>query len=198
MKDLSPGASSRTISRWQKEMGCSLPADVQAFYRRHNGQAGKASTGPFFGLHFLPLSRAHQSWRSWRDLLERDPAMMREIAEGSSRSNPPSAIKPDYANTSWIPFAHDHGGNYLGLDLDPGPLGTHGQVINFGRDEDAKFVLAPSFGEFFAWLVHELEAGNAMIRVEDDGGRSLNTKRPKTRHFLASVPKLFSMPRRPR
>nr|WP_305955588.1 SMI1/KNR4 family protein [Pseudomonas sp. R2-60-08W] len=44
--------------------------------------------------------------------------------------------------------AYDYGGNHLGVDLDPGEYGVSGQVINFGSDEEEKFVLASSVGTF--------------------------------------------------
>lgn len=78
------------------------------------------------------------------------------------------------------------------MDLDPGECGVSGQVINFGSDEEEKFVLANSVDKFLEWLVNQLEDGNFAINEEDDGGRSLNTKEPETSHFLDAVPLLFA------
>jgi len=102
------------------------------------------------------------------------------------------AVQALYANKYWIPFAYDYGGNHLGVDLDPGARGTLGQVINFGSDEDEKFVLASSVTIFLEWLIDQLESGNFVIREEDDGGRSLNTKVPEKFHFLEAIPVLFA------
>jgi cell wall assembly regulator SMI1 len=49
-------------------------------------------------------------------------------------------------------------GNHIGLDFDPDTLGTVGQVIRFGRDEDEKVFVAPTFGEFLDQLVSALRA----------------------------------------
>lgn len=62
-----------------------------------------------------------------------------------------------YTNPKWIPLTHDGGGNHIGLDFDPGALGTPGQVIRFGRDEDDKVLLAPSFSVFLDQLVTALQ-----------------------------------------
>ena len=51
----------------------------------------------------------------------------------------------------------------MGLDFDPGPTGTYGQVINFGREEEQKAVLANSFSEFVQSFVKDLETGRALI-----------------------------------
>lgn len=72
-------------------------------------------------------------------------------------SNPPGAIKPYYFHLKWIPLIEDHGGNYIGVDLDPGPSGTKGQVIVFGRDEYEMFVLAPSWDAFLDRMLAEID-----------------------------------------
>lgn len=101
-------------------------------------------------------------------------------------------VREMYANKKWIPFAYDWGGNFLGLDYDPDESGTCGQVINFGRDEDVKYVLAASFTEFIDWYVKQLESGNFRIEPrENNERRSFNTKFPQTSHFLDSVKILF-------
>ncbi|WP_018295701.1 SMI1/KNR4 family protein [Corynebacterium lubricantis] len=57
-------------------------------------------------------------------------------------------LRQDHAG--WIPFAHDFGGNYLGIDTAPGPRGTAGQVFLFGRDEfEGPLVIADSLVDFF-------------------------------------------------
>jgi cell wall assembly regulator SMI1 len=70
---------------------------------------------------------------------------------------PEGSIKNLYFHSKWLPVAHDFGGNYIGIDLDPDANGTKGQVIVFGRDEDRKFVVAQSLTEFFALFLEMLE-----------------------------------------
>ncbi|MCW7490985.1 SMI1/KNR4 family protein [Leptospira meyeri] len=64
-------------------------------------------------------------------------------------SIPKEKIKKRYFNIKWVPIFFDHGGNYIGIDLDPDKKGTKGQIIIYGRDEDKTFVLADSLNEFF-------------------------------------------------
>jgi hypothetical protein len=51
----------------------------------------------------------------------------------------------------------DGGGNHLGVDLTPGPNGTRGQFINFGRDETHHHVYAASACEYLAALLDRAE-----------------------------------------
>ena len=68
-------------------------------------------------------------------------------------------IRQVYWCNGWIPLAHDGGGNHVGIDLDPPKGGARGQVINFGRNERIKFVLAPTWDAFLAQLAGDLEVG---------------------------------------
>ncbi|MDZ5601839.1 SMI1/KNR4 family protein [Pseudomonas sp. RP23018S] len=192
-EDLSPGCSEAALDAFEALIGRPLPECLKALYRTHDGQGCEVNTGPFFGLTFLSLAQARAHWQSWNDIIDAWTPEDRDEASAFSRSATPGAIKPLYANRYWIPFAYDYGGNYLGVDLDPDTQGTVGQVINFGRDEDEKYVLADSFGAFLTWLVEQLEGGQFVLREEDDGGMSLNTRTPATFHFLDAVASLFAV-----
>lgn len=63
---------------------------------------------------------------------------------------PPDVIDSRYIHPGWIPFA-DADGNHLGLDFAPGPAGTPGQCITFGRDQRTKFLVGRSFDELVVW-----------------------------------------------
>jgi cell wall assembly regulator SMI1 len=63
-------------------------------------------------------------------------------------SYPKNAIRLKYFHLKWIPVFGDHGGNYIGIDLDPDTAGKLGQVIIFGRDEDQMIIVADSFEKF--------------------------------------------------
>jgi hypothetical protein len=62
--------------------------------------------------------------------------------------------------------------NYVGIDLDPGPCGVVGQVINFGLDQDREYVLSASWAQFLEDLADELEAGSFLIDLDDEFGES--------------------------
>lgn len=194
-EDLAPGCSEAAITDFESQIGRAFPENLKALYRLHDGQRDAVNTGPFYGLTFLSLAGAKTHWESWESIIDQwSPEEMTE-ASAFCTSAKPGAVQALYANKYWIPFAYDYGGNHLGVDLDPGARGTLGQVINFGSDEEEKFVVASSLAVFIEWLVDQLESGNFAIREEDDGGRSLNTKVPEKLHFLDSIPILFASQR---
>lgn len=185
---LNPGASEQQLDRLASIIGAPLPADYRALYRWHNGQDASCvgTQGPWFGLFFPSLDRVEAIWRSWLDFADDPWCEFNELAV----SFRPGAVKPLYANRGWIPFAQA-GHNCLGIDLDPDAAGSVGQVINFGRDEDLKYVLAPGLAAFVPWLVGQLHAGNFKLQPQRGGGQSFNTARPSARHFFEAIPVLF-------
>ncbi|TID19673.1 cell wall assembly and cell proliferation coordinating protein [Venturia nashicola] len=94
-------------------------------------------------------------WRN--DLLEKQ------------KSQPPNAVQKAYAHPAWIPLARDWGGNLIAVDLAPGPAGTWGQIIIFGRDYDTKFVIARSWASFLATVADDLGSGDKVI-IDDESG----------------------------
>jgi len=147
---LRPGASANEIAQLEEHLGIGLPDSVKRSLAIHDGQDG---FGLVDGSALLSLAGIRQQWDTWRSLDE--DAMNADCAEFMA-SEPEGFIKPMYCNRAWIPLTHDAGGNHVGLDYDPGPLGQRGQVIAFGRDEDTKRLLAGSFEAFMearlSWL----------------------------------------------
>lgn len=193
--DLAPGCPEAALAEFESLVGRPFPESLKDLYRAHDGQRGEANTGPFYGLTFLPIADAKKHWSAWKKIVEESSAEDMKGASMLSKSARVGAVKEIYANKFWIPFAYDHGGNHLGVDLDPGESGTVGQVINFGRDEDEKFVVGSSVATFLEWMVDQLDSGNSNIQIEDDGGRSFNTKTPEKFHFLDSITDLFASQR---
>ncbi|EMR64869.1 putative glucan synthesis regulatory protein [Eutypa lata UCREL1] len=93
-----------------------------------------------------------QSWK--QDLISRQDSV------------PQGAVQRAYAHPAWIPLVRDWGGNNLAVDLAPGPTGTWGQIILFGRDYDTKYVVARSWGAFLAIFADDLNSGKWFI--DDD------------------------------
>ncbi len=158
---LLPPADSEDIVGAEQAMNVSFPTELKQLYSLHNGEA-RSGPGLFFGLQFLTLNEMVNEWKIWSDLHEEYVDM------GDHYSIPSEWIKEQYINRQWIPFCHDGGGNHLGIDLDPGPEGVVGQVINFGRDEETKFVIARSIGEFIHFMHHTVTGGNYTV-VQEDG-----------------------------
>lgn len=151
-----PPASEADLDRLEALVGASLPGELRELYRQHDGQT---YDGPGFFLDWmwLPVADVEREIRGWR---EQDEAAFDE-ADENLVSDTAGAVSEVYWNPMWLPVASDGGGNFLVVDLAPGPAGTRGQVVNAGRDEELRFVLGNSLGEFLermnAWLTGGLD-----------------------------------------
>lgn len=67
----------------------------------------------------------------------------------------------------WVPFGDEGGGNFVAVDLAPGAGGVVGQVINIGRDQHVRFVLADDVAEFVA-LLYELGVAGVVEVIEGE------------------------------
>lgn len=184
---LRPGATEDRLERFARSLGVELPDDFRQLYAWHDGQERTVLTGPWYGLDFLSLERVESHCAGWSTAIQH----LGSDLDGGMKSTPPGFVRRQYANPLWIPFAFDWGGNHLGIDLDPDELGTWGQVITFGRDEDRKIAVAPSLEVFVGWMVQQLQDGNFRIKGVGDGQRWLHTLRPDREHFLDSLALLF-------
>lgn len=184
LKNFNSGATTMQVQSFERAIGRELPNDVRESYAIHNGQAREGEpTGLIFGLPILPLARVLKEWKAWRPV-ERHNAEFR----ARQQSFPNGAIQLDYTNPGWIPLTLDWSGNHIGVDLAPGSKGTLGQVIVFGRDEDKKFVAAPSWAAFLNDIADELERGNYLM---DDEQRDFNIKVPRVKHFHQAIARRY-------
>ncbi|KAI0201118.1 putative 1,3-beta-glucan protein [Astrocystis sublimbata] len=90
---------------------------------------------------------------------------------------PAGSIQRAYAHPAWIPLVRDWGGNNLAVDLAPGPTGSWGQIILFGRDYDTKYVVARSWGAFLAILADDLNSAKWFV---DEDTNDLKLREFKT------------------
>ncbi|KAH9857078.1 hypothetical protein C2E23DRAFT_806468 [Lenzites betulinus] len=165
---LNYGILPQDMAQIEMAFGFSLPAPVRESYLCVDGQEPESSAGCseglFFGLTLLPLEDVLEEWRFWREV-DDDPATgansgLRELMQ----SIPPGWVRREYSCRGWIPLVADKGGNYLGIDMNPGDGGAVGQVIVFGRDFDTKVVMwrgdgPAGWAKFLAGFVEDLESG---------------------------------------
>ncbi|WZY00403.1 SMI1/KNR4 family protein [Bacillus sp. FSL W7-1360] len=158
---LNPPATEGQIRHAEKEMGIIFPEDLRSLYLIHNGE-NESGPGLFFGLPFLSLDDMLDEWRGWPNAEEE---WMTEI---DSHSVPSGWIKERYVNRYWIPISKDHGGNHIGIDLDPDEKGHKGQIINFGSDEEVKYVIAHQIVDLLSFITETLRKGNYTLRHEEE------------------------------
>lgn len=84
-------------------------------------------------------------------------------------SQPPNAVQKAYAHPAWIPLARDWGGNYLAVDLAPGPAGHWGQIIIYGRDYDCKYVVARSWAHLLAMVADDFGT-TEKVHIDEETG----------------------------
>ena len=125
---------------------------------------GKAWDDYFCGnaLHLLGTEAVRREWKQWRGRETHNEEFRWDYS-----SFPEGAVQLDYANPGWIPLTQDAGANYLGVDLAPGPNGSIGQVISFGRDERQKCALAKSWSGFLGDIATSLESGAVPVHDPD-------------------------------
>jgi len=196
LETLNPGADKGTLTEFEgelkREIGKGLPQGWCDVYLQNDGRNSATTTcGIFFGVTFLSLAEVHSNWHDWLSVAQ-EP-FYDDMTESSS-FYPAAAIQHKYAAAGWIPFAHDGGGNHLGVDLAPGPKGQVGQIINFGPDEENKVVIAPSFEGFLGWQLEQLQNGNIRAAAYEIDGESLQgveVASTPVELFMDAIPKLF-------
>ncbi len=162
--DLNPGCDPDAFEKVESEMDIGLPDSFKEFYMIHDGQKADDYIGMFYGASLLPLAKILEQWRIWTAKIEEyGNERMKELFDQYQISLMPGKVKAAYANKKWIPFAAFLDSNYIGLDFDPESEGDVGQVINFGREEEQKSVLAHSFDGFIDRFIGELEKGEIVF-----------------------------------
>ena len=189
-----PGVESSALTEFgqeiYKETNQNIPSSFFDVYSQNDGQHQDAQYGAIFGLTLLSLESVYTEWCNWREMAIDDS----ELATLKCKSYPIGKVNPVYIDSARIPFAYDWGGNFLGIDLNPGPEGQIGQVINFGSDEATMYVLANSFEDFLQWLLTQYQSRNYETVSQKFGGqieREFRIKSPSASSFLDAVPLLF-------
>lgn len=177
---LRPGVSATQLGSFEKMIGQRLPNDVRESYLLCDGTTAELEQrllcGPFYGFDMLPLAELIDSWKMWAGLVEGKghDAHMKGV----------DWIRPVYASSGWLPIIADAAGSHIGVDLSPTDKGLTGQVINFGRHEYSKLVLAPTFEAFLAQIAADLESQYIHLGLYE-GKPSYNAGQFK--HYLSGI-----------
>jgi cell wall assembly regulator SMI1 len=185
--ELLPGATDAELAAFEDVVGVGVPAELRELWGLCGGQATvDAGVGVFPGLDFLGPEPAAKEWLMWRSLREESTA--EELAELSSfaTSRPVGAIALSYSCAGWIPvWRFATAPDYIGIDLEPGPTGTVGQIITFGRDQDDKVVVAESLVAMIEFFASAAESGQ--LRVVAEGNTCLRHEAGSIVSVLAGV-----------
>lgn len=158
---LNKGATLLEIEEAEKAVGIEFPNALREMYLWADGEK-EYGPGLFFGLPFLSLEEMKGEARKWHEVAKDD------MSEIDSFSIPVNHIQETYIDKKWIPISIDYGGNNIGIDMNPAINGKIGQVINFGRDEEMKYVFAYTLEDFIDMIIEVLQQGNFVIEEEED------------------------------
>jgi cell wall assembly regulator SMI1 len=136
---LRPGAGEAALDAAEKALGRTLPEEVRAFYRHHDGTDDYVVEG----RELLSLERMADEWDIWRDLLERGDF------GANDHGTPGPGVQKRWWIWEWVPVTYDGSGNHHVLDLAPAKGGAYGQILSFWHDDDPRAVVGKSF---LAWL----------------------------------------------
>ncbi|MFM2249031.1 MAG: hypothetical protein RL071_5106 [Pseudomonadota bacterium] len=142
-----------------------LPPAWLSLYARHDGQT--ADLDALFGdWFFLPI-RASQPGPNAEPNVMTEQQRMGELASGLASATPPDRVEGPmrklWGSDQWVPFAIDHAGGALCVDLDPAPGGAPGQVLDLDHEGPRK-VLFPDLVALLTSLALELEVGRRRLR----------------------------------
>ncbi len=147
---MADGAGAEDFKPIESITGYVLPDNFKQLYSMHNGERP--------GEHLLMLGFY---WLTLQNI-EYEIRLQLEIAadyEFDTISYQKDHIQEVTWNPGWIPFAADGSGNFIALDLAPGPKGTKGQIISCGRDEQEMVVIADSLESFYSFILEQFQAG---------------------------------------
>jgi len=118
---LPPGASASDIHNLETKIGITLPEGLKASLARHNGV--DEMHWPKGTLN--SVEDILRDWEMWRDVAG-------DGEDIGSKDN--DFIQPKWWDTKWIPLDADGAGNGAVIDMNPGPKGDLGQVIDMDHE----------------------------------------------------------------
>ncbi|MET7336024.1 SMI1/KNR4 family protein [Nonomuraea sp. NPDC005650] len=157
-EELPEPASEEDLAAVEEKLGLVLPPDLRALYGLADGDGDLVN--PLFDRHeWLLLSEIGDQDDEWLDIARE--WQYEPWRQTVFDTQPPNTVRRSPLRTAWIRFAFDTGGNWLAVDMDPGPNGRPGQVIKVGVDyTNGPTYVTDSVTTFLRRLVEALERGD--------------------------------------
>ncbi len=149
--ELGAAAAAADITSVETHLGLTLPEELKASLMRHNG------VGYWPSAELLSADRIKDEWDVWAGLIDDG------TFDGLSGDDDDRLQKCWY-DKKWIPIDADGCGNGACLDLNPGPKGTVGQILNMDHELGPKLIFQ-DFAGYLESVAAKLEAGK--YRVEN-------------------------------
>jgi len=126
---------------FQEQTGLAFPKELKVMLSVCNGIETFLN-----GTEFLSGEQVLEEWKNWKAIYQ-SSNYMNLIDEYQYKSRSQKTV-PMYVNPFRIPFIHDGGGNFIGIDMLPNSAGKIGQIIAFGVDESAIRYIASDMNDF--------------------------------------------------
>lgn len=162
---LHSGATPEEIAEAETRLGLTLPEDIKACYRIHNGAAVSGKFASTSVAQFCPLRNMVGHWEWLQDLAKSDPrwAQCPPIWVRENSIYPFQPAQPVTWHPAWLPFTSNVEGDHLCFDLAPLPGGHIGQILDLSHEVGPFSVPFTGIGEFLATFADQLEAGISVI-----------------------------------
>ena len=135
---LRPPAAPGDLNTLEQALGIVLPPALREALLCHDGQS-VADPEMFGDYWWLSAKGMLSEWRVEQDLLE--SGAFDELNLGDLGD----AVRQDWWNAKWIPFARSGSGDLLCVDMQPGRIGKEGQVITVYQEDETRPALADDF-----------------------------------------------------
>jgi len=173
LASLDPPATDEQLRAAEAAMGVSLPDDVKACYRIHDGQRViatpvchdpdlRCAPGFLYGEKWMSLDETVKRWRGLKERLDGG-------AFAGLRSSPYGPVRDDWWRPQWLPVTEGISGYLRCLDLAPAGGGHVGQLIYWRHNNAVRGVTAASPGEWVERFAGELERGNFVTDPNHSG-----------------------------
>ena len=149
------GAGKEQIQEFEGLAGAAFPAEYYELYQAVNGENQYMAS--VLGFELLSIQAAQEEYRVLLDC----PYQVLSAEEGR--------IKEGEYRRGWIPIAHDGGGSFILMDLEPGKNGKYGQIITLDREDDISYVLGDSLELVFKRMEELLKNGIFCYLQENEG-----------------------------
>jgi len=150
------GATAAEITALETHMGLTLPEELKVSLTRHNGfprwVKGDLRT----------IEEIKEEWNAWAEMVDNG-----DLEDGGEAGDD-DFKQPSFFDKKWIPIDHNGAGDGFMIDLNPGPKGKAGQILDFGHEVGAEEV--PAYSDYVAYLEEAadlLEAGE--FKLESSG-----------------------------
>ncbi|MEV0703030.1 SMI1/KNR4 family protein [Saccharopolyspora sp. NPDC050389] len=178
-EELPPPLDEATRAEFMDNLDVALPPDLAALYGVADGDDGEDvnifDTHSWVDLEFVADHPHHRDDQDWTD----DP-----LTGAVFEAMPPGKVRRSMSRDAWIVIGVNEEGDFLAVDMDPGPAGHLGQVIIIGGDyAGAPVYIADSVTTLLRRQVEALERGDYDL---DDDRLYVNAGSPNKWEYLES------------